>query len=101
MRRNFVLIICKLNLPDDVLFVSDRLIHILLKIFDDYIEEKMKPNDRILNNNNNNNNNDRSDNFIIRTSMHLLNTLACSVHGSDKTAVGSLAIPVCIQLKSY
>ena len=30
--------------------------------------------------------------------MHLLNILACSVHGSDKSAVGLLAIPVAMQL---
>ena len=42
MRRNCVLIMCRLNLPDDVLFVSDRLIKILLKIFDDYIEDRNK-----------------------------------------------------------
>ena len=40
MRRNCVLIMCRLNLPDDVLFVSDRLIRILLKIFDDYVEDR-------------------------------------------------------------
>jgi hypothetical protein len=33
---------CRLNLPDDVLFVSDRLIKILLKIFDDFIQERNK-----------------------------------------------------------
>jgi hypothetical protein len=42
MRRNCVLIMCRLNLPDDVLFLSDRLIKILLKIFDDYIEDRNK-----------------------------------------------------------
>lgn len=42
MRRNCVLIMCRLNLPDDVLFVSDRLIRILLKIFEDYIEERQR-----------------------------------------------------------
>jgi hypothetical protein len=42
MRRNCVLIMCRLNLPDDVLFVSDRLIRILLKIFEDYVEERQK-----------------------------------------------------------
>jgi hypothetical protein len=44
MRRNCVLIMCKLNLPDDVLFVSERLIKILLKIFEDYIEDRNKVN---------------------------------------------------------
>ena len=44
MRRNCVLIMCKLNLPDDVLFVSERLIRILLKIFEDYIEDRNKVN---------------------------------------------------------
>lgn len=33
---------CRLNLPDDVLFVSDRLIRILLKIFEDYIDERQR-----------------------------------------------------------
>jgi hypothetical protein len=32
--------------------------------------------------------------------MHLLNILACSVHGNDKSSVGSLAIPVKL-LKKY
>jgi hypothetical protein len=82
---------CRLNLPDDVLFVSERLINILLKIFDDYIEEKLKQQlpqyrQQIIN--------DRPEPFVLRTAMHLFNILACSVHGSDKSAVGQLAIPV-------
>jgi hypothetical protein len=91
MRRNCVLIMCRMNLPDDVLFVSDRLINVLLKIFDDYIENKagQRSSNAIT---------DRSDNFILRTAMHLLNILACSVHGSDKTSVGALAIPVAMDL---
>ena len=96
MRRNCVLIMCRLSLPEDVLHVSDRLIHILLKIFDDFIEEQLK---LIENRGNNNNNPPRSsDDFMIKTAMHLLNILACSVHGSDKISVGSLAIPVAMEL---
>lgn len=30
--------------------------------------------------------------------MHLLNILACSVHGNDKSSVGALAIPVAMNL---
>ena len=41
MRRNCVLIMCRLNLPEDVLFVSDRLIKILLKIFGDFIQDRL------------------------------------------------------------
>lgn len=87
MRRNCVLIMCRLNLPDDVLFVTDRLIKILLKIFDDYIEDRNK-----------NPSNDRQEHFVLRTAMHLLNILACSVHGSDKSLVGSQAIPIAMNL---
>lgn len=83
MRRNCVLIMCRLNLPDDVLFVSDRLIRILLKIFEDYIDNRMR-----------NPSNDRPENFVLRTAMHLLNILACSVHGTDKSLVGAVSIPV-------
>ena len=86
MRRNCVLIMCRLNLPDDVLFVSDRLIRILLKIFEEYIEMRLKTN------------NDRPENFVLRTAMHLLNILACSVHGADKSLVGATAIPVAMRL---
>jgi hypothetical protein len=82
MRRNCVLIMCRLSLPEDVLFVSDRLIKILVKLFEDYIEDRIK-----------NPNNER-EHFILRTAMHLLNILACSVHANDKSSVGSLAIPV-------
>ncbi len=85
MRRNCVLIMCRLTLPDDVLFVSDRLIKILVKLFEDYIEDRNK----------NPNNNER-EHFILRTAMHLLNILACSVHANDKSSVGALAIPVYI-----
>jgi len=42
MKRNCVLIMCRLNLPEDVLFVSDRLIKILLKIFDDFVKSEIK-----------------------------------------------------------
>lgn len=87
MRRNCVLIMCRLNLPDDVLFVSDRLIRILLKIFDDYVEDRHK-----------NPQNDRPEHFVLRTAMHLLNILACSVHGSDKTKAGLISIPVAMNL---
>jgi hypothetical protein len=86
MRRNCVLVICRLSLPDDVLFVSDRLINILLKIFEDHIDWKQSGEEA----------NDRTEPYILRTSMHLLNILACSVHGADKSAVGTLAIPVII-----
>jgi Zyg-11 family protein len=78
---------CRLNLPDDVLFVSDRLIRILLKIFEDYTENRMR-----------NPTNDRPENFVLRTAMHLLNILACSVHGTDKSLVGQIAIPVAMNL---
>jgi Zyg-11 protein homolog len=101
MRRNCVLIMCRLSLPDDVLHVSDRLIHIILKIFDDFIEEQQKLIASRLEGNsivNNNNHNPRSDDFMIKTAMHLLNILACSVHGADKITVGSLAIPVAMEL---
>ena len=98
MRRNCVLILCRLTLPDDVLSVSDRLIHILLKIFDDFIEEQHKLTDRVNNNNNLNIASQRSDDFMIKTAMHLLNILACSVHGTNKTSVGELAIPVAMDL---
>jgi len=74
---------CRLTLPDDVLFVSDRLIKILVKLFEDYIEDRNK----------NPNSNER-EHFILRTAMHLLNILACSVHANDKSSVGALAIPV-------
>ncbi|CAF0782583.1 unnamed protein product, partial [Brachionus calyciflorus] len=87
MRRNCVLIMCRLNLPDDVLFVSDRLIRILLRIFEDYVEDKHK-----------NAQNDRQEHFVLRTAMHLLNILACSVHGSDKSKVGLISIPVAMNL---
>ena len=35
---------------------------------------------------------------MLRTAMHLLNILACSVHGSDKSKVGAQAIPVAMDL---
>ena len=44
------------------------------------------------------NDNDRPENFVLRTAMHLLNILACSVHGNDKFSVGSQAIPVAMDL---
>ena len=87
MRRNCVLIMCRLNLPEDVMSVSDRLIKILLKIFEDYIEERNKDPQ-----------NDRPEHFVLRTAMHLLNILACSVHGNDRSMVGSLAIPIAMDL---
>jgi Zyg-11 family protein len=74
-------------LPEDVLFVSDRLIRIMLKIFEDYIENRAR-----------NPVNDRPETFVLRTAMHLLNILACSVHGSDKSQVGAIAIPVAMSL---
>lgn len=83
MRRNCVLIMCRLNLPDDVLFISFRLIKILLKIFSDYIDERNKTTPS-----------ENSEHFVLRTSMHLLNIIACSVHGNNKSNVGALAIPV-------
>jgi Zyg-11 family protein len=87
MRRNCVLIMCRLNLPDDVLFVSDRLIKILLKIFDDFVRSETK-----------HPNSEGPEHFVLRTSMHLLNILACSVHGSNKSRVGALAIPIAMDL---
>lgn len=87
MRRNCVLIMCRLNLPDDVLFVSDRLIKILLKIFDEFVKSETK-----------HPNNEGPEHFVLRTSMHLLNILACSVHGSNKSRVGQLAIPIAMDL---
>lgn len=99
MRRNCVLIMCRLSLPDDVIGVSDRLIHILLKIFDDFIDEQQKlAETRALNNGSGGVVTQRSDDFMIKTAMHLLNILACTVHGTDKTSVGSLAIPVAMDL---
>ena len=87
MRRNCVLILCRLNLPDDVLFMSDRLIRLLLKIFQDYVVARRSDPSG-----------DRQEQFVMRTAMHLLNILACSVHGNDKSAVGRLAIPVAMQI---
>jgi hypothetical protein len=86
MRRNCVLIMCRLNLPDDVLFISFRLIKILLKIFNDYIDERNKEPS------------ENSEHFVLRTAMHLLNIIACSVHGKHKSTVGCLAIPVAMDL---
>jgi len=49
MKRNCVLIMCRLNLPEDVLFVSDRLIKILLKIFDDFVKSETKVSEYVWN----------------------------------------------------
>jgi hypothetical protein len=90
MKRNCVLIVVKLSLPDDVLFVLDRLINILLKIFEDFIDEKQKQ----VEDQQSIANETTVEPIVLRTAIHILNTLACNVHGADKLAMGALAIPV-------
>jgi Zyg-11 family protein len=43
-------------------------------------------------------NDERPEHFVLRTAMHLLNILACSVYGADKSKVGAIAIPVAMEL---
>ena len=94
MRRNFVLLMSRLNLPDDITGVSKKLIDILLKIFDDYTQEIRRnaadadvalqlP---------------RPNFYVLRTAMHLLNILACSINGVDKLFIGKRAIPVAMSM---
>ncbi|KAK3088587.1 hypothetical protein FSP39_020920 [Pinctada imbricata] len=67
MQRNSCLTICNLNIPEDVIFCHRRLVIILLHILDISDEE-----------------------FIMRISMYLLNSLACQVDGDEKKSFGDL-----------
>lgn len=96
MKRNCVLIMCRLNLPEDIIFISERLIRVLLKIINDYIQvETNRVSDEQAN---------RPltspESFVIRTSMHLLNILACStnINGEQKNQFGQIAIPCIMKL---
>jgi hypothetical protein len=93
MRRNYVMIICRMNLPQDVNFVIERLINVLLKIIVDFIEYNA-----IMSCRHNDERRIRSDNFILRSTMHLLNSLAFRMHKSHKILVGALAMPVILKL---
>lgn len=90
-----MLLMSRLNLPDDITFVSKKLTDILLKIFDDYIQEIRKSaaaNAEVTTQL------PRPGFYVLRTAMHLLNILACSINGVDKLLIGKLAIPVAMNM---
>lgn len=68
MMRNGCLTLCQFNMPEDVLFDYERLVHILL-----YVVTEME-----------------QESFVQRIGIYLLNSLACQVDGSQKQLLGDL-----------